>query len=59
MMKDDAPPSRKGAAAALAVIVALLIAGIALQRLLRESGKVEDCMMSGRTNCAPISNDSK
>lgn len=58
-MNEDIPPSRKGPVIALAVVVVLLIAGIFLQRYLRSSGQMEDCMMSGRTNCAPIVTDAK
>ena len=38
-----------------AVSIALLvIAGYYLMTVLREQGKMEDCLMSGRSNCAPL-----
>ncbi|MDR3523623.1 MAG: hypothetical protein P4L66_05925 [Acetobacteraceae bacterium] len=56
-MPDESndPASRRGPAIALLLIVALLVGGILLQRHLRATGQMEDCLMSGRTNCAPIS----
>ncbi len=51
---NQAPPSRTGAIMALLVVVALLVAGLALQRQMRADSRMEDCLMSGRKNCAPI-----
>ena len=36
------------------VILVLAIAGVVLVRELGTSTKLEDCLMSGRRNCAPI-----
>jgi len=36
------------------VILVLAIAGVVLVRELGKSTKFEDCLMSGRRNCAPI-----
>ena len=36
------------------VILSLAIVGILLVRELGKKSKLEDCLMSGRTNCAPI-----
>lgn len=38
----------------LAVVLSLAIAGVVLVRDLGKESKLEDCLMSGRTNCAPI-----
>jgi len=38
----------------LVVVLSLAIAGIVLIRDLGAESKLEDCLMSGRTNCAPI-----
>lgn len=38
----------------LAFLLVLVIAGLVLMRVLRDQGKLEDCLMSGRINCAPI-----
>jgi len=38
----------------LIIILALAIAGVVIVRELREKSRLEDCLMSGRHNCAPI-----
>jgi len=41
---------------ALLVVFALVIGlGYFLTAKLREMGRIQDCVMSGRTNCAPVS----
>lgn len=40
--------------AAAVVIVVLVLAGVWLSGALRRDAGVQDCVMSGRTNCAPI-----
>jgi hypothetical protein len=40
--------------AGLAVIVLLVLAGYALVKKLSAVSALQDCVMSGRTNCAPI-----
>jgi hypothetical protein len=39
---------------ALAVVVFLFVVGWLLARELYANGKLEDCLMSGRTNCQQI-----
>ena len=39
---------------ALGIVVLLFVIGWALARELYANGKLEDCLMSGRTNCEPI-----
>jgi hypothetical protein len=46
--------NRRGPLVALGVVVVLFIVGWFLARELSASAKLEDCLMSGRTNCAPI-----
>jgi hypothetical protein len=36
------------------VILVLAIAGVVLVRELAKNAKLEDCLMAGRRNCAPI-----
>jgi hypothetical protein len=48
------PDSRRGALIGLLVAVALIIIGLILVRVLGDTGRLQDCVMSGRTNCAPI-----
>jgi hypothetical protein len=45
----------RGPLIALGVVVLLFAVGWFLTRELSASSKLEDCLMSGRTNCAPIS----
>jgi hypothetical protein len=51
---DDGGGSRRGALIGLVVTAMLVIAGYYLMTVLRDEGKMEDCLMSGRSNCAPI-----
>ena len=51
---DGADQRRSAALIGLIIILALAIAGVVLVRELREKIALEDCLMSGRTNCAPI-----
>jgi hypothetical protein len=39
---------------ALGVVVLLFLVGWLLARELYADSKMEDCVMSGRTNCAPL-----
>jgi hypothetical protein len=45
---------RSAALIGLIIILALAIAGVVLVRELREKARLEDCLMSGRHNCAPL-----
>jgi hypothetical protein len=51
---DDQTGPRRGALIALIVVVALVAGGLWLSQALRGSGRIQDCVMSGRTNCAPV-----
>jgi hypothetical protein len=50
----EADQRRTSALIGLIVILSLAIVGIVLVRELGKVSKLEDCLMSGRTNCAPI-----
>ncbi len=54
--QDDEHPngSRPAALIGLIVILALAILAVVLVRELGRQSKLQDCLMSGRTNCAPI-----
>ena len=45
---------RTAALMGFALILALAIAGVILVRALRHTSMLEDCLMAGRRNCAPI-----
>ena len=51
---EEAAERRSAALMGLIVILSLAIIGIVLLRGLGEKSRLEDCLMSGRTNCAPI-----
>lgn len=46
--------SRSRALIGLVVIAVLVIAAVYLVHALRDESNLEDCLMSGRSNCAPI-----
>ena len=48
------PDSRRPAVIGLAVVLVLVVAGYFLMTALRQNADLEDCLMSGRKNCAPI-----
>ncbi len=50
----DADERRTAALIGLIIVLTLAIAGVVLFRELRKNAQLEDCLMSGRTNCAPI-----
>jgi hypothetical protein len=52
-------PGGRGPLVALGVIVLLLVVGWFLVHELYASGQLGDCLMSGRTNCAPIDGPSR
>ncbi len=51
--REDAD-RRTAALMGFAVILCLAIAGVVLVRELRLKSNLEDCLMAGRRNCAPI-----
>jgi hypothetical protein len=51
---EEEQPHRRGALIALVVVVVLLIGGLWLSHVLHGVGQLQDCVMSGRTNCAPV-----
>jgi hypothetical protein len=55
MTDPDQGGNRRGAIAGLAIAVVLLIVGLWLAHELTATSKMQDCLMSGRTNCNVIS----
>jgi len=51
---EEGEARRTAALMGLVVILSLAIVGVILVRELRAKGALEDCLMSGRSNCAPI-----
>lgn len=52
--EPNEPDSRRGALLGLLVALLLVVAGLILVRILGNTGRLQDCVMSGRTNCAPV-----
>ncbi|HTV80833.1 MAG TPA: hypothetical protein VMF03_21460 [Steroidobacteraceae bacterium] len=48
------PDPRRSAVAGLVVTLLLVLGGVILVHVLGRASKLQDCVMSGRTNCAPI-----
>jgi hypothetical protein len=51
---DDGGNSRRGALIGLLITAVIVVVGYWLMTSLRNQGRMEDCLMSGRTNCAPL-----
>jgi hypothetical protein len=49
----------RASAIGLIFIIVLAIGGYMLVQVLKKQSKLEDCLMSGRTNCAPIDSRSR
>jgi hypothetical protein len=54
MAETQPPDNRRGAIAGLLIAALLLAVGIWLARDLTAASKLQDCVMSGRTNCNVI-----
>jgi hypothetical protein len=52
--QDDQNRAQRRSLIALGIVIALFVVGWLLARELYADSKLEDCLMSGRTNCQPI-----
>jgi hypothetical protein len=60
MAEHDRPNGNsRGPLVALVVFALLFVIGWVLAHQLYAGGKMEDCLMSGRTNCAPLDTQSR
>jgi hypothetical protein len=48
------PDPRRRAVIGLVVVIVLVVGGLFLVHVLQNMSRIQDCAMSGRTNCAPI-----
>lgn len=48
------PPARRRALVGLLLIVALAVGVLFIIHQLQQSSRMQDCLASGRSNCAPI-----
>jgi len=46
--------SQRTALIGLAICLALVLGGLLLVYALKKSSELQDCVMQGRTNCAPV-----
>jgi hypothetical protein len=51
---DNDDQSRRGPLMAMGAVALIFIIGLVLFRVLSSSARLQDCVLSGRTNCAPI-----
>ena len=51
---EHEPDSRRGALLGLLIVALLVLGGLLLAHVLRKSAQLQDCVSSGRTDCAPI-----
>jgi hypothetical protein len=56
--RDSQNSSQRRSLIALGVVVVLFVVGWILAHELYANGRIEDCVMSGRTNCVPIDTQS-
>jgi hypothetical protein len=52
--ENDQDQSRSRALIGLVIVAVLVVAAVYLVHALRKESQLEDCLMSGRSNCAPI-----
>jgi hypothetical protein len=52
--EPDEPPNSRGPLIALIVVVVLVLGGIWISHVLRSGAAIQDCVMQGRSNCAPV-----
>jgi len=48
---EDMPGTRRGALAGLVLILLLVAGGLLLTHVLRSMSQLQDCALSGRSNC--------
>lgn len=56
--EEHARARRRTHLIALLVIAALVLGGLWLANVLGSASRIQDCVMSGRTNCVPIDTQS-
>ena len=56
---DEQPSGSRGALIGLGVVVVLILGGLWLMHVLGAASATQDCLASGRTNCAPVATDGR
>jgi hypothetical protein len=57
MAEDESKRSPLRAIVGLGLIVVLILGVLFVMQQLRHAAAIQDCVASGRTNCAPITSD--
>ena len=57
--RDSQKANQRRSMIALGIVVLLFVVGWVLAHELYANEKIEDCVMSGRTNCMPIDTQSR
>jgi hypothetical protein len=57
MAEDNPKRNPLRAAVGLGLIVALILGVLFVMQQLRHAAAIQDCVASGRTNCAPITSE--
>ena len=52
--ESDQDQSRLRPLIGLVIVAVLAVAAVYLVHVLREKSQIEDCLMAGRSNCAPL-----
>jgi len=52
--EEEQSPSRRATIVAIIVIAAAVLAVILIVQRIHQMSAIQDCVMSGRSNCAPI-----
>jgi hypothetical protein len=52
------PDTRRPALIGFLVVVVLILGGMYLAHAIRDAARVQDCVLAGRSNCAPIDSTS-
>jgi len=59
MSQEDEPVSPLRALAGLLLVAVLIVAVLFVMRELRSAARMQDCVASGRTNCAQIDQNAR
>ena len=59
MSDNDPGPNPRRALVGLIALVVLVCAVLFIMHRLNEAARIQDCVASGRTNCAPIETPSR
>jgi hypothetical protein len=53
-MPDEPPRGSRGPLIAIGIIVLIVVSAVVLIHELTATSRLQDCLLAGRSNCAPI-----